>query len=187
MGLPGLGGGSFMPGGGLFGGGGGGGGGMLGGLGLDLSLNKLPIIGNFVQNPQEQFKLAQMQEQGRQYGAYRPELAQARLNVMRQRSLGMQPMNNAMAQMYGPGAQMNTAGMFQNPMSQRMMGLGNVKPPGMGQGGGGGNPAEFLGNSMLPFGPLEGAMGYMAGGGGPKGAATYLTGPSAHFLGKYRR
>ena len=166
---------------------GGGGGGMLGGLGLDLSLNKLPIIGNFVQNPQEQFKLAQMQEAGRQYGAYRPELAQARQNIMAQKFMGLQPMNNAMGQMYGPGAMMDTRQMLQNPMSQRMMGLGNVKGPGQGKGGGGGSSASFLGDAMLPFGPVDGALGYLAGGGDFKGASTYLAGPGAHALGRYRK
>lgn len=111
--------------------GGGGSGGLLGNLGFSVGAHELPIVGGLFANPDEQYKQQQMNQAHQAYTAYRPEAAQARMNAMRQAGSMMQPANNALAAMYGPGA---TAAMpTMNPMSPRMMGLGG--PQGSGPAG----------------------------------------------------
>lgn len=139
---------------------GGGGGGLLGGLGLDMGLYNMPIIGSFFQNPNEIHQQQQMQAMGQTYGQYRPEMAQAQMNAMNGSMQAMSPYNNAMAMMYGPGFQQSPQ--IQNPMSDRMMGMGNPAMPGQqvpqgGEGSGG------------PMGMLGGLGGGMMGGGSPLG------------------
>lgn len=163
--------------GGLFSPGQGNDGGVAGPTG-GLALSKLPIIGGLFPSAEDSFKQQQMQQAGREYSAYRPELAQARENVMRQKVMAMQPMNNAMGAMYGPGAQMDTSQMFQSPMSARMGGIGSSL--GMPGGGGGGmgmpgmpgmggmpNPMQSFGQA--PTGQIlnmiGGGNGSAAGGG----------------------
>jgi hypothetical protein len=115
--------------GGKMGGGGSGGSnpvsGLLGGLGMDVSLDKLPLIGNFFPSPQEQFQKQQLNAAAKAYDAYRPEAAQAGINALQQQLGAYQGVNNAMGQMYGPSAQQNFRQLSQNPMSGHMMRIGS--------------------------------------------------------------
>src|SRR5512146_2139839 len=91
--------------GGFSGGGLAGGGGPLGAMGMDLAPYKMPIIGSKFQNPNEIHKQQQFHEMARALGQYRPELQQGMSNALNQSLSAMVPVNSAMAQMYGPGAQ----------------------------------------------------------------------------------
>ena len=128
----------------------GGGMGPAGALGMDFGMHELPIVGGLFRNPQEEFKAAQMNTAGRVMSAYRPEQAQARLNALRQSMAAMQPMNNALASMYGAGA--TAQARTHNPMSPRMMEMGTANqgkdPRGPATGGAGGMM------SILPFNGL---------------------------------
>ena len=156
------------------GGGPGTGGGGLGAMGLDLAPYKMPIIGSLFQNPDELHQKRQMHNMALAYGAMRPETQAAQENVLRQTSLAYQPYQNLMAMGYGASAATPTEGMFRNPMSERMMQIGN--PLGL-QGEGATVPGSMeaamgMGQSLggggafmpgLPGGP--GGMGGMGGGG----------------------
>lgn len=113
----------------------GGGGGAFGGTGFELNMHEQPIAGQFFSDPNEEFKLQQMQNAGAAYGAYRPEVAQARMNGMRNSMSAYQPANNALAQMYGQGASVDPSQMQQNPMGPSMMQQGQPVNP-SGDGGG---------------------------------------------------
>lgn len=93
-------------------------------MAFDFSMNQLPFIGNFFDNPNEDRMTGQMHQAGLNYQAYRPEAAQARLGALSQQMSAFRPYNAMLGQMYGPQAQMDTSAMMQNPMSQRMMGMG---------------------------------------------------------------
>jgi hypothetical protein len=99
---------------------------MGGALGMDFGLEKIPVVGNFFKNPNEQHMQDQFAQAANAYGAYRPEAAQARMNALGQQQSAFRPMNAAMGQMYGPGAQQDTTDMLKNPMSERMMNMGNT-------------------------------------------------------------
>jgi len=106
---------------------------LLGGFtqqtGTNFAPYNIPVVGNFFTNPQEQFQQAQLQEAGRQYGAMRPEAQNAQMNALRQSQSLYAPTNNALGEMYGPGAQMDMQAASQNPMSDRGMQLGNPSEP----------------------------------------------------------
>lgn len=136
-------------------GGGGGGMGPMGALGMDFGMHELPIVGGLFRNPQEEFKAQQMNVAGRTMAAYRPEQAQARLNALRQASGAMQPMNNALASMYGAGATQGANP--QNPMSPRMMEMGTA-----GQGSDPRGPATG-GFNMGGMGGMGGMLGGLGG------------------------
>lgn len=90
---------------GFSGGGAMGGGGPLGAMGMDLAPYRMPIIGGKFQNPNDIFKQAQFHQMGRSLGQYRPEAQQAYSNALNQELSAFQPVNSALAQMYGPSAQ----------------------------------------------------------------------------------
>jgi len=73
-----------------------------GNMGMDL--HRIPIVGNMFQNPYDLFKQQQMQNAAQAYSMYRPEAAQTAMNAMNSQSASMQPVNNALASMYGSGA-----------------------------------------------------------------------------------
>lgn len=73
-----------------------------GNMGMDM--HRIPIVGNMFQNPYDMFKQQQMQNAAGAYSMYRPEAAQAWMNAQNQQSAQLQPMNNALAAMYGAGA-----------------------------------------------------------------------------------
>lgn len=93
-------------------------------MGFDFSMNQLPLVGNFFDNPNEGRMTQQMHQAGLNYQAYRPELANARLNALNQQASMFRPVHAMLGQMYGPQAQMDMTQAAQNPMSQRMMGMG---------------------------------------------------------------
>lgn len=94
---------------------------------FDFGMNQLPFIGNFFDNPAEGRMTGQMHLAGQNYQAYRPEVAQARLNALNQQASMFRPVNAMLGQMYGPQAQMDMSAAAQNPMSPRMMSLGAAK------------------------------------------------------------
>lgn len=73
-----------------------------GNMGMDM--HRIPIVGNMFQNPYDQFKQQQMQNAAGAYSMYRPEAMQGWMNAQNQQSAQLQPMNNALAAMYGTGA-----------------------------------------------------------------------------------
>lgn len=73
-----------------------------GNMGIDL--HRIPIVGNMFQNPYDQFKQQQMQNAAAAYSMYRPEAQQAWMNAQNMQASQLQPMNNALAAMYGTGA-----------------------------------------------------------------------------------
>lgn len=99
-------------------------------FGLDLQAHKLPFVGGFFENPDEKFQRQQMHNMANAYGAYRPEAAQARMNALSNQFSLYQPVANTMASMYGPGAVPNTSQAMVNPMSPRMMAIGNPRSGG---------------------------------------------------------
>lgn len=90
--------------------------------------HKMPLIGQWFENPDEQAKLKRMVQANQQIQAYRPQMADARLRAMQQQMGAYAPMNRALGQMYGPGAQLDMAGMTQQPMSPYMQQLGGMDP-----------------------------------------------------------
>lgn len=168
--------------GGLLGGGGGGGplggGNPLGAMGMDLSMHKMPVVGGFFQNPQETFMQDQMQRGGQAYGMYRPEAAQGGLNAMNMTAQQMQPVNNALASMYGPQATQGSN--FNYPMGPSMFQRGQPNYPGQQQGGGQGGgdmSGGLLGGS--------GGLGGLLGGGGPGGIMQGLLGGGMPGMGGF--
>ncbi len=123
--------------GGLLGGGqGGGGGGGLGGMatslitgggtsptagGLDIQAHRLPIVGAFFGNPAEQHQMQQMDMAARTYGAYRPEMAQAQMNSLRNLGSIYQGTNNLLATAGGGQGGVNMGQAYQSPMGPTMM------------------------------------------------------------------
>ena len=92
-----------------------------GAMGSDLFKNDLlPMIG-IGQSPEEQQLIQQMQQTSQDYQAYRPELAQARMQGLQQTMSMMDPYNRAMESLYGPGAMPDYSQAFQYPM------FGNVQ------------------------------------------------------------
>ena len=85
-----------------------------------LSNDLFPMVG-LGQSPEEQALISQMQQTSQDYQAYRPEIAQARMQGLQQSMSLMDPYNRAMASMYGPGAMPDYSQVFQNPM------VGNVQ------------------------------------------------------------
>lgn len=87
--------------------------------------NALPIVGGTAKalwgDPAQEAQNAQMQNNIWQLQQARPEMINAHLNQMNATSNAFGPMNNLMAQMYGPGAQMDFSKLIQNPYSQSYM------------------------------------------------------------------
>ena len=89
----------------------------MGAMGMDMSMHKMPIIGNFFVNPQEQFKQEQFQRGAEALGAYRPEYAQARMNALMNQSNAYQSANNLLGHMSGgQGGFRGGAQMARTPM-----------------------------------------------------------------------
>jgi hypothetical protein len=85
-------------------------GGPLAQSGLDLSLHKVPLIGNFFQNPEETWKQAQSHVTGQVLGQYRPEMMEGMMGALARQAAAFQPVNNALLQSYGPSAQQMSFG-----------------------------------------------------------------------------
>lgn len=150
---------------------------MIGGLGggggemPGLDLHELPIVGGLLfDDPTQKAQEAQLQKQAEVYAGMREPSRQAQENIMRQSSIAFQPMQDLMAEMYGPGAQIETrTGMFNNPLpseltEQELFARNQAGGPldqmmGMIPGG------EMMGG-MMPGGMGGGMPGGMPGGGG---------------------
>ena len=124
MGLAGLGGGGDLMGIGGAMGNGGAAGQVTGSMGLDFGMHDMPLIGNFFQNPDEQHQAQQFHTAALNNAAYRPELANAYMNALRNRSSLYQGLNDSLEEWYGPQAGVNVSQMYANPMSPRMQQLG---------------------------------------------------------------
>jgi hypothetical protein len=74
------------------------------GTGMGMDMHRIPIIGNMFDNPYDKFKQQQMQNAAQAYSMYRPEAMQGAMNAMNMQSSSLQPVNNALAAMYGSGA-----------------------------------------------------------------------------------
>lgn len=70
-------------------------------------------------------KQGKMQDIAETYGAYRPEVNQARMNALGNRMSAFQGVNNAMATLYGKSNAPGFSQLMQNPMSPTMMRQGN--------------------------------------------------------------
>jgi len=80
---------------------------------MGYDMHRIPLVGGFFKNPADEFKKQQMQSAAQGYSMMRPEMVQAQMNAMNAQSAQLQPMNNALAAMYGTGATQGYAA--QNP------------------------------------------------------------------------
>ena len=94
---------------------------------MNWNKSKMPFFGQFFQDPYQEHQLKQFQAGAQASQQMRPELSQAYQNMLNQTYSLFQPMNNALGQMYGTGAQFDTGVATQNPMSERMQGIGAPK------------------------------------------------------------
>jgi len=140
----------------------------MGAMGMDMSMHKMPIIGNFFVNPQEQFKQEQFQRGAEALGAYRPEYAQARMNALMNQSNAYQSANNLLGHMSGgQGGFRGGAQMARTPMGPGMLSVGqqaSLTTP-HGQTAQNGNGSGMMGALFGSGGGPQGLMG-MGGGGG---------------------
>ena len=88
--------------------------------------NVLPMVG-LKKSPQDQALLNQMNQTAMNYDAYRPQIAQARMDAMNQAFQLMSPYSKMMEQMYGPGAVPDYSQM-QNPLAGVHMSGGSSLP-----------------------------------------------------------
>ena len=82
-----------------------------------------PMTDLATSNPQL-YKMLQMHMAALNAQAYRPEMAQARLNALGNQLSAYQPMNNVLGAMYGRQNQIDTTQAMKNPMSPAMMQIG---------------------------------------------------------------
>jgi hypothetical protein len=130
-------------------------------FGTDVQAHNLPFIGNMFPNPNEAAMQQRYAEAMAALSQYRPVQQRAAMNALRNQSTMLQPMNNAMGEMYGPGAQASMAG-IKNPFSAG--GGGRPPPPGQGRGYNGtpaGKPDDSLGSAGGRIAPdiLRGGLG----------------------------
>lgn len=112
-----------------------GGGGLMGqgtgAAGLDLQMHKLPIVGPMLfQDPNDYHQRQQFHLASANVGQYRPEMANAYLNAMRNTQSIYQPTQDFLqrnSRFYGPYAGANMGQVYTNPMSPRMQMLGNPR------------------------------------------------------------
>ncbi|RMG11330.1 MAG: hypothetical protein D6731_15735 [Planctomycetota bacterium] len=100
--------------------------------GTQTSINwapyKAPFVGQFFENPQEAAMRRHMIEGAQSLSAYRPVQYQARMNALQQAMSLFNPVNNALGQMYGPGAMMNMGQAAQSPLDPRAFEIGQPRP-----------------------------------------------------------
>ncbi len=96
-------------------------------MGMDFSLDQIPMIGQAFGSAGEEAKKRGMHGVAKSYQAYRPEVAQARMNALNNQMSMFGPVNNMLGQMYGPDAQFSNAQATQSPLSTRMMDIGAPK------------------------------------------------------------
>lgn len=143
--------------------------GPMGAMGMDMSMHKMPIIGNFFVNPQEQFKQEQFHRGAEALGAYRPEYAQARMNALMNQSQAYQGANNLLGHMSGgQGGFRGGAQMARTPMGPGMLSVGqpgSLSTP-HGQVVQNGNGSGAMGALFGSGGGPQGMLGMLGGGGG---------------------
>jgi len=91
---------------------------------MDWGFYKMPLFGQFFENPKEQQMQKTQHAAAKAYQAYRPELRDAEMNSLRQQASLFAPVNGMLGQMYGPGAQFDLGQAIQDPMSERMTQVG---------------------------------------------------------------
>lgn len=103
---------------------------------FDLKPHQIPLVGPLLfRNKANEAQVGQLRRAGQTAQAYRPEVAQARLNALRQTTGLMQPLNDLMAESWGAGAQMPFQDSYANPFGPSAMSIG---------GTGGGPPPPAL-------------------------------------------
>lgn len=140
----------------------------MGAMGMDMSLHKMPVIGNFFVNPNEQFKQEQFHRGAEAIGAYRPEFAQARMNALSNQSNAYQSANNLLGHMSGgQGGFRGSEQMFKTPMGPGMLSVGqpaSLTTP-RGQVVQNGNGSGMMGALFGSGGGPQGLLGMLGGGG----------------------
>lgn len=150
----------------------------MGAMGMDMSMHKMPIIGNFFVNPEEQFKQEQFHRGAEQLGAYRPEYAQARMNQLSNQSTAFQGANNLLGHMSGGQGGFHPSQMFRAPMGPGMLSVGqpaSLTTP-RGQVTQNGNGSGLMGAAFGSGGGPQGLIGMLGGGGGQGGGFGGLPG-----------
>lgn len=150
----------------------------MGAMGMDLSMHKMPIIGNMFVNPEEQFKQQQFARGAEHLGAYRPEYAQARMNQLSNQSTAFQSANNLLGHMSGGQGGFRPTQMFRTPMGPGMLSVGqpaSLTTP-HGQVAQNGNGSGMMGALFGSGGGPQGLLGMLGGGGGQGGGFGGLPG-----------
>lgn len=89
-----------------------------------MGLYQLPVIGGLFGNPNAANKINTIKNTAHAYQAYRPEMAQAYMNELRNRAGALNGANNAMALMYGQGAAFDPSHLNQQIMPPGMTSTG---------------------------------------------------------------
>lgn len=116
-----------------------GGGGPLGMLGMDIAPYKMPIIGSFFQDPNELHMKQQLHQMSKAFAGFRPELVQARMNMIGAAQAPFQGANDMLSSMMGGSGGVDTSQMMTNPYSERAMQLGAPSEMGPQRGAPGGS------------------------------------------------
>lgn len=86
----------------------------------------IPVLGPMATaifgSPQEEALQKQIKAMQDAYTAYRPQVAQSRMNALGNQLSVYGPVNDMLGKMYGQGAQVDTSKLMQNPMA-------NMFPP----------------------------------------------------------
>lgn len=96
-------------------------------MAFNFDINQMPFIGNFFDDKGHNQNQRTWNAMAQNYQAYRPEAAQARLNALNSQMSMFAPVNAALGQMYGNGAQFNMDQALNNPLTNRMMDMGAPK------------------------------------------------------------
>lgn len=90
---------------------------------IGLGPSKLPVIGQFFNDPAGQNKVDEFYNDAAILNAYRPERAQGLLAGLSNRSTAYQGSLNALASMYGTQNAQPPSQLLSNPMSSSMLGV----------------------------------------------------------------
>lgn len=93
-------------------------------MAFDFDISQMPLVGNFFDNPGHAASQKTWEQTAKAYQAYRPEIAQARMKTLNSQLSMFAPVNAALGQMYGQGAQFDTSAAQQSPLNNRMMDMG---------------------------------------------------------------
>ena len=127
---------------------------------FDWNPSKMPLFGQFFQNPDEEAMKQKLAEASQLMAAYRPQMADAQNQSLQNQMSMYRPVNNAMAAMYGPSGTFDLeqgASPVMSPEMQQMAMDAQYEERGKGQKKGskwGGIAGLALGG---PFGALFGS------------------------------